>query len=127
MPAKHVKSRREDRDYEDLVRLYLEDVGRHDLLTKDDEVRLAQAIEAGVAARTQLEAAKKQMGSISSSISSGRKLSARVVIAISSMIGQDRANNSLASRLARSPSAQPPKFFIAWPANQPISCGRSRA
>jgi RNA polymerase sigma factor (sigma-70 family) len=59
MPAKHVKSRREDRDYEDLVRLYLEDVGRHDLLTKDDEVRLAQAIEAGVAARADLEAAKK--------------------------------------------------------------------
>ncbi|MDQ1447206.1 MAG: polymerase nonessential primary-like sigma factor, partial [Actinomycetota bacterium] len=51
MPAKHVKSRREDRDYEDLVRLYLEDVGRHDLLTKDDEVRLAQAIEAGVVAQ----------------------------------------------------------------------------
>ena len=51
MPAKHVKSRREDRDYEDLVRLYLEDVGRHDLLTKDDEIRLAQAIEAGIAAR----------------------------------------------------------------------------
>jgi RNA polymerase sigma factor (sigma-70 family) len=59
MPVKHVKSRREDRDYEDLVRLYLEDVGRHDLLTKDDEVRLAQAIEVGVAARTELEAAKK--------------------------------------------------------------------
>ena len=53
MPAKHVKARREDRDYEDLVRLYLEDVGRHDLLTKDDEVRLAQAIEAGIEARTQ--------------------------------------------------------------------------
>src|SRR5260221_2534679 len=59
MPAKHVKSRREDRDYEDLVRLYLEDVGRHDLLTKDDEVRLAQAIEAGVASHPQLEATKK--------------------------------------------------------------------
>jgi RNA polymerase sigma factor (sigma-70 family) len=59
MPVKHVKSRREDRDYEDLVRLYLEDVGRHDLLTKDDEVRLAQAIEAGVVARNELEAAKK--------------------------------------------------------------------
>jgi RNA polymerase sigma factor (sigma-70 family) len=59
MPAKHVKSRREDRDYEDLVRLYLEDVGRHDLLTKDDEVRLAQAIEAGVVAQGELEAAKK--------------------------------------------------------------------
>ena len=49
--AKPVKARREDRDYEDLVRLYLEDVGRHDLLTKDDEIRLAQAIEAGTAAR----------------------------------------------------------------------------
>jgi RNA polymerase sigma factor (sigma-70 family) len=59
MPAKHVKSRREDRDYEDLVRLYLEDVGRHDLLTKDDEVRLAQAIEVGVAAAADLAAAKK--------------------------------------------------------------------
>src|SRR5437879_12978531 len=59
MPAKHVKSRREDRDYEDLVRLYLEDVGRHDLLTKDDEVRLAQAIEAGVAAQAELDATKK--------------------------------------------------------------------
>src|SRR5437762_10304771 len=59
MPAKPLKARREDRDYEDLVRLYLEDVGRHDLLTKDDEVRLAQAIEAGVAAHAELEATKK--------------------------------------------------------------------
>jgi len=59
MPVKQMKARREDRDYEDLVRLYLEDVGRHDLLTKDDEVRLAQAIEDGVAARTQMETAKK--------------------------------------------------------------------
>src|SRR3954454_8742513 len=58
MPAKHVKSRREDRDYEDLVRLYLDDVGRHDLLTKDDEVRLAQAIEAGEAARETMANAK---------------------------------------------------------------------
>jgi RNA polymerase sigma factor (sigma-70 family) len=59
MPVKQVKSRHQDRDYEDLVRLYLEDVGRHDLLTKDDESRLAQAIEAGVEARTKLETAKK--------------------------------------------------------------------
>jgi RNA polymerase sigma factor (sigma-70 family) len=57
--AKPVKARREDRDYEDLVRLYLEDVGRHDLLTKDDEIRLAQAIEAGTAAREKLETTKK--------------------------------------------------------------------
>ena len=42
---------RAERDEEDLVRLYLTDIGRYDLLTKDDEVRLAQAIEAGEAAR----------------------------------------------------------------------------
>jgi RNA polymerase sigma factor (sigma-70 family) len=39
---------------EDLVRLYLKDVGRYALLTKDDEVRLAQAAEAGHDARTEL-------------------------------------------------------------------------
>ncbi len=59
MAVKHMKGRREDRDYEDLVRLYLEDVGRHNLLTKDDEGRLAQAIEAGTAARERLETTKK--------------------------------------------------------------------
>src|SRR6202011_5611713 len=40
---------RTERDNEDLVRLYLEDIGRHQLLTKDDEARLAQDIEAGKA------------------------------------------------------------------------------
>ena len=39
---------------EDLVRLYLNDVGRFALLTKADEVRLAQAVEAGRDARAQL-------------------------------------------------------------------------
>ena len=38
---------RVDRDDEDLVRLYLTDIGQYTLLTKDDEVRLAKAIEAG--------------------------------------------------------------------------------
>ena len=38
------------RDFEDLVRLYLTDIGEYILLTKDDEVRLAKAIEAGKAA-----------------------------------------------------------------------------
>ena len=42
---------------EDLVRLYLNDVGKHRLLTKDDEVRLAQAVEAGQQARIELGAA----------------------------------------------------------------------
>ena len=45
---------RGDRDDEDLVRLYLGEIGRHPLLTKDDEVELARSIEAGVAARARL-------------------------------------------------------------------------
>lgn len=49
---------RAERDEEDLVRLYLTDIGQYPLLTKDDEVRLAQAIEAGLEAREVLE--KKQ-------------------------------------------------------------------
>jgi RNA polymerase sigma factor (sigma-70 family) len=40
---------------EDLLGLYLSDIGRHPLLTKDDEVRLAQAAEAGTEARAALE------------------------------------------------------------------------
>ena len=43
-----------ERDDEDLVRLYLTDIGQYPLLTKDDEVRLAQAIEAGREADAQL-------------------------------------------------------------------------
>ena len=50
---------RVERDEEDLVRLYLTDIGQYPLLTKDDEVRLAQAIEAGNTARTELEAGEK--------------------------------------------------------------------
>jgi RNA polymerase sigma factor (sigma-70 family) len=46
--------RRVDRDEEDLVRLYLNDVGRFTLLSKDDEIRLAQQIENGNTAREQL-------------------------------------------------------------------------
>jgi RNA polymerase sigma factor (sigma-70 family) len=42
-------------DDEDLVRLYLRDIGRHPLLTKADEVHLAKLIEAGAEARAALE------------------------------------------------------------------------
>jgi len=56
-----VKFRTQTSETEDLVRLYLDDVGRHDLLTKDDEVRLAQAIEAGEAARETLASAKSAL------------------------------------------------------------------
>ena len=51
MPNKHAAQPEED-----LVRLYLNDIGKHALLTKDDEARLAQAIEAGCAARVELAA-----------------------------------------------------------------------
>jgi RNA polymerase sigma factor (sigma-70 family) len=47
-----------DRDEEDLVRLYLTDIGQYTLLTKDDEVRLAKAIEAGKIASEEMAAAK---------------------------------------------------------------------
>jgi len=41
---------------QDLVRLYLDEIGKYPLLTKEDEVRLSQAIEAGREARAELEA-----------------------------------------------------------------------
>jgi len=44
---------------QDLVNLYLIDVGKHPLLTKDDEVRLAKTIEAGNAARERLDGEAK--------------------------------------------------------------------
>jgi RNA polymerase sigma factor (sigma-70 family) len=51
-----VEKDRIDRDEEDLVRLYLTDIGQYALLTKDDEVRLAKAIEAGKLATEEMAA-----------------------------------------------------------------------
>src|SRR5437763_6054463 len=45
----------------DLVALYLKDAGRFELLSKNDEVRLAQQIERGDAARAQLSS-EQQLG-----------------------------------------------------------------
>ncbi len=50
-----VRNRQEGGGEQDLVRLYLDGIGRYPLLCKDDEVRLAQAIEAGRQARRRLE------------------------------------------------------------------------
>lgn len=50
-----VAKERVERDEEDLVRLYLTDIGQYPLLTKDDEVNLAQKIEAGTEAHVELE------------------------------------------------------------------------
>jgi RNA polymerase sigma factor (sigma-70 family) len=52
---------RVERDEEDLVRLYLTDIGQYPLLTKDDEVRLAQAIEARVQAEEDLAKSGKEL------------------------------------------------------------------
>ncbi len=46
---------RVERHEEDLVRLYLTDIGQYTLLTREDEVHLAQRIEKGVEARGELE------------------------------------------------------------------------
>jgi RNA polymerase sigma factor (sigma-70 family) len=63
---------RADRDDEDLVRLYLKDIGKHALLTKDDEARLGQSIEEGKFARDALLSGK------SLTPSEKRKLRAKV-------------------------------------------------
>jgi RNA polymerase sigma factor (sigma-70 family) len=52
-----VAKERVERDEEDLVRLYLTDIGRYPLLTKEDEIRLAQVIETGSRARSVLASA----------------------------------------------------------------------
>jgi RNA polymerase sigma factor (sigma-70 family) len=51
------RSRHATHDDEDLVRLYLADIGRHRLLSKDDEIALARRIDAGAEARQELDAA----------------------------------------------------------------------
>src|SRR5688572_31939097 len=58
---KSVAKERVERDDEDLVRLYLTDIGQYTLLTKDDEVRLAKAIEAGKEAIEALDAGGKEL------------------------------------------------------------------
>ena len=41
----------------DLFRLYLDEIGRHPLLTKEDEIELSQAYQAGLDARRRLAVA----------------------------------------------------------------------
>ncbi|MFM7271488.1 MAG: RNA polymerase sigma factor RpoD/SigA [Actinomycetes bacterium] len=48
--------RRDDASERDLIATYLDEIGRVPLLTKDDEARLAQAIEEGRAAQAALDA-----------------------------------------------------------------------
>ena len=56
-------TRRSEGDQTDALRLYLKEVGRYPLLTKEDEVRLAQSIEAGRdAAATDLDGRRADTG-----------------------------------------------------------------
>ncbi|KJF18908.1 sigma-70 family RNA polymerase sigma factor [Acidithrix ferrooxidans] len=50
-----------DKDEEDLVRMYLTDIGQYPLLSKDDEVRLAKDIERGAKAQKELSSRSKDM------------------------------------------------------------------
>ncbi len=54
-----VTNQRVERDDEDLVRRYLSEIGRYELLTKDDEARLARTMEDGIAARRELDSGAK--------------------------------------------------------------------
>jgi RNA polymerase sigma factor (sigma-70 family) len=56
-----IPKRRTERDEEDLVHLYLSDVGRHPLLSRNDEVHLAQQIEAAGRARDALTERGRKM------------------------------------------------------------------
>jgi RNA polymerase sigma factor (sigma-70 family) len=52
-PEREVPERSIEQE-DDLVRLYLSEIGRYELLTKDDEARLGQAVQEGREARRQL-------------------------------------------------------------------------
>jgi RNA polymerase sigma factor (sigma-70 family) len=69
-----VPKERVERNEEDLTRLYLNDIGRYPLLSGDDEVRLAQAIEHGNDARDSLERVQEPDGS---TLSAARKRNLR--------------------------------------------------
>ena len=60
----HLPRERVDQNEEDLVRLYLTDIGQYQLLTKDDEVRLAKAIEGGTDAREILSGGEGPNGTV---------------------------------------------------------------
>ena len=92
---------RVERDEEDLVRLYLTDIGQYPLLTKDDEVRLAQQIEAGNAARTEI-------------LDTGKALTA----------GEEAGAAPHRPRTATTPSARSCSRTSAWSCRSPRSTRR---
>ena len=83
---------RVERNEEDLTRLYLTDIGRYPLLSRDDEVRLAQAIEHGNDARDSLERVQEPDGS---TLSAARKRNLRRTARGGRSPGQRQTPNGL--------------------------------
>ena len=63
-------TKRTERHDEDLVRVYLDEIGRHELLTKDDEARLAQDIDTG---RRRTPSSRSPAASSAASAASSRR------------------------------------------------------
>jgi RNA polymerase sigma factor (sigma-70 family) len=78
---------RPEREEEDLVRLYLGDIGRHQLLTKADEAILGARIETGQQARTELESATE--------LTSARKRQLRAAIKVADEAAEVFVNANL--------------------------------
>jgi RNA polymerase sigma factor (sigma-70 family) len=75
------KERTEVSDTEDIVRLYLSDIGKHPLLTREDEARLGEMIEAGKAAAAELANGSPpgRRGDLAARVEAGEEAATRFV------------------------------------------------
>ena len=77
------KERSEGPDTEDIVRLYLSDIGKHPLLTREDEAHLGELIEAGKAAAAQLAdqpaPSRRRAAELGAKVRAGEEAAARFV------------------------------------------------
>ncbi len=78
-----VKERSEVSDTEDLVRLYLSEIGRHPLLTREDEARLGELIDIGKEAAAELAEEPcpdpDRRAELEASVQAGREAATRFV------------------------------------------------
>jgi RNA polymerase sigma factor (sigma-70 family) len=94
------KQNNPNRGDEDLVLLYLADIGRDPLLTKADETRLAGLVEAGQAARAKLQAAEGPQAEVLSA-SRRRQLRSAAAAADAAMDTFVKANLRLVVSVAK--------------------------